>query len=57
MFKMQAQRSRPGTTVRHLHPVGQVAQQLGYEDMYYFSRLFRQVVGMAPSHYRALHQG
>ena len=27
MFKMQAQRSRPGTTVRHLHPVGQVAQQ------------------------------
>ncbi|OYT95636.1 MAG: AraC family transcriptional regulator [Pseudomonas sp. PGPPP3] len=37
--------------------IGQVAQQLGYEDMYYFSRLFRQVVGMAPSHYRALHKG
>ena len=34
-----------------------VAEQLGYEDMYYFSRLFRKVVGMAPSHYRALHQG
>jgi AraC-like DNA-binding protein len=37
--------------------IAQVAQQLGYEDVYYFSRLFRQVVGMAPSHYRALHQG
>lgn len=37
--------------------VRQVAEQLGYEDPYYFSRLFRKVVGMAPSHYRALHQG
>ena len=37
--------------------IAQVAQQLGYEDVYYFSRLFRKVVGMAPSHYRALHQG
>lgn len=37
--------------------IRQVAEQLGYEDMYYFSRLFRKVVGMAPSHYRALHLG
>ncbi|WP_044870621.1 AraC family transcriptional regulator [Pseudomonas sp. LFM046] len=37
--------------------VRQIAEQLGYEDVYYFSRLFRKVVGMAPSHYRALHQG
>lgn len=37
--------------------VRQVAEQLGYDDPYYFSRLFRKVVGMAPSHYRALHQG
>ncbi|MBD2840234.1 AraC family transcriptional regulator [Pseudomonas sp. JM0905a] len=37
--------------------VKQIAEQLGYEDVYYFSRLFRKVVGMAPSHYRALHQG
>ncbi|ARU87516.1 AraC family transcriptional regulator [Pseudomonas sp. M30-35] len=37
--------------------ISQVAEQLGYEDVYYFSRLFRKVVGMAPSHYRALHQG
>ncbi|MBS7661549.1 AraC family transcriptional regulator [Pseudomonas lalucatii] len=37
--------------------IRQVAEQLGYDDVYYFSRLFRKVVGMAPSHYRALHQG
>ncbi len=37
--------------------IRQVAEQLGYEDVYYFSRLFRKVVGMAPAHYRALHRG
>lgn len=37
--------------------VRQVAEQLGYADPYYFSRLFKRVVGMAPTHYRALHQG
>jgi AraC-like DNA-binding protein len=37
--------------------IREVAEQLGYEDQYYFSRLFRKAVGMAPSHYRALHQG
>jgi AraC-like DNA-binding protein len=37
--------------------IRQVAEQLGYEDVYYFSRLFRKVVGMAPSHYCALHLG
>lgn len=37
--------------------VRQVAEQLGYADAYYFSRLFKRVVGMAPSHYRALHSG
>ncbi len=37
--------------------IRQVAEQQGYEDLFYFSRLFRKVVGMAPSHYRALHQG
>jgi AraC-like DNA-binding protein len=36
--------------------IRQVTEQLGYEDMYYFLRLFSKVVGMAPSHYRALHQ-
>lgn len=37
--------------------VGEVAQRLGYSDAPYFSRQFRQVIGMAPSAYRALKRG
>ncbi|MHB1156623.1 MAG: helix-turn-helix transcriptional regulator [Phycisphaerales bacterium] len=29
--------------------VGRIAEQLGYRDVYFFSRQFRQVTGMAPS--------
>ncbi|MFZ5724011.1 MAG: helix-turn-helix domain-containing protein [Pseudomonadota bacterium] len=38
-------------------PVHLVARQLGYDDPYYFSRLFRRVIGMAPSDYRQLARG
>jgi len=37
--------------------VGEVAQRLGYSDAPYFSRQFRQVIGLAPSAYRALKRG
>ncbi|MDX5299758.1 MAG: AraC family transcriptional regulator [Gammaproteobacteria bacterium] len=37
--------------------VSRIGEQLGYADTYYFSRLFKQVVGLAPSHYRDLHRG
>lgn len=37
--------------------VGEIAQRLGYSDPHYFSRQFRQVIGMAPSAYRALKRG
>lgn len=37
--------------------VGEVARLLGYEDPHYFSRQFRQVMGVAPSVYRALKRG
>lgn len=33
--------------------VQSVAQELGYEDAYYFSRLFKRIIGLAPDHYRA----
>lgn len=33
-------------------PVGEIANQLGYRDVYYFSRQFRQEVGVSPSRYR-----
>lgn len=33
-------------------PVAEVAQQFGFEDPYYFSRVFRKVTGISPAHYR-----
>ncbi|MDX1754557.1 MAG: AraC family transcriptional regulator [Marinobacter sp.] len=30
----------------------QISTQLGYDDSYYFSRLFKKVMGQSPSHYR-----
>ncbi|MDZ7826801.1 MAG: AraC family transcriptional regulator [Gammaproteobacteria bacterium] len=38
-------------------PVREIATSLGYEDPYYFSRLFRSVIGFPPTAYRALHRG
>ncbi len=33
-------------------PVKQVAGALGYDDAYYFSRLFKRVIGLSPDQYR-----
>ncbi len=33
-------------------PVYEIAKQLGYDDPYYFSRLFKKHIGVAPKHYR-----
>ena len=33
--------------------VYEVAQKLGYEDPYYFSRIFKKVTGTSPKDYRA----
>ncbi|MCM1156257.1 MAG: AraC family transcriptional regulator [Roseburia sp.] len=35
-----------------LLPVGEIGRQLGYEDMLYFSRIFRRSTGMSPTAYR-----
>ena len=34
-------------------PVRQVAAAVGYEDPFYFSRVFKSVVQVSPSEYRA----
>lgn len=36
-------------------PVAEIARQFGFDDPYYFSRLFKKVTGISPAHYR--HQG
>ncbi len=37
--------------------IGEVAQELGFADRYYFSRLFRSLVGVSPRGYRELGRG
>jgi YesN/AraC family two-component response regulator len=32
--------------------IHEIAKQVGYEDPYYFSRVFSRVMGMSPSHFR-----
>ncbi|WP_407704971.1 helix-turn-helix domain-containing protein [Thalassotalea hakodatensis] len=32
--------------------IKQIGESLGYSDPYYFSRLFKKVVGMSPKRYR-----
>jgi AraC-like DNA-binding protein len=34
------------------HPVKQIASDLGFEDPYYFSRLFKKLVGVSPAGFR-----
>ena len=34
-----------------------VSRTLGYEDSYYFSRLFKKIIGVAPKQYRNLRRG
>ena len=32
--------------------IKQIAENLGYGDPYYFSRLFKKMIGMSPKQYR-----
>jgi iron complex transport system substrate-binding protein len=35
--------------------IGEVADQLGYRDVYFFSRQFKKYAGCAPGKYRPKH--
>ena len=37
-------------------PLAQIAEEVGYQDAKYFSRIFRKTVGIKPSEYRKLYQ-
>lgn len=36
--------------------ISSIAEQLGYEDSYYFSRLFKKVMGVSPANYRRVNR-
>ena len=38
-------------------PIGEIGSLLSYEDTHYFSRLFKQVIGLSPREYRQLKRG
>lgn len=38
---------------RHDLSIAEIATQAGFDNPYYFSRIFKQVTGLAPSHYRS----
>ena len=35
-------------------PIKQISSQLGYDDPYYFSRLFKKIMGLSPKQYRQI---
>lgn len=38
-------------------PIGEVSFAVGYEDAYYFSRIFKKVMGISPREYRRMRTG
>jgi YesN/AraC family two-component response regulator len=38
-------------------PVKVVAIETGYSDPYYFSRVFKKIMGISPDRYRAIKKG
>ncbi|MBN1673368.1 MAG: helix-turn-helix transcriptional regulator [Kiritimatiellae bacterium] len=49
----EAQNLLLGTNLR----IGEIAGELGYRDMYYFSRQFKDVTGLSPRAWRARNEG
>ena len=37
-------------------PVKVIAAQLGFENVFYFSKVFKQFTGVSPSKFKALHK-
>jgi len=52
-YAMQARISRAGTLLTQSNPTIQsVADELGYSDVYFFSRQFRELTGLPPKRFR-----
>ncbi|MEM7624165.1 MAG: AraC family transcriptional regulator [Planctomycetota bacterium] len=56
-FRLNARISAARTMLGETHqPIKRIASTLGYCDVYYFTRQFKQAVGLAPAQYRATRQ-
>lgn len=49
--RLKIQRACELLTTTNL-PIGEIAEQLGYTDSFYFSRLFKKIIGVSPRGYR-----
>lgn len=53
-FQLEARISRAERLLtQSLLPVGEIAEQTGFESVYHFSRQFKRMRGVSPVHYRA----
>ncbi|SEM06457.1 helix-turn-helix domain-containing protein [Paenibacillus sp. OK003] len=52
-YVIQLRMENASRMLRHTDAsIGEIADKLGYRDMYYFSRAFKKYVGVPPLHYR-----
>ncbi len=42
--------------LRSHEAISEIPEQIGFKDVYYFSKAFKKATGMSPSLYRSLHQ-
>ncbi len=55
--QLRVQRAAQMLIIEAKLPISEVALRVGYPDAYYFSRIFRKSMGLAPREYRQAHLG
>ncbi|MDX1413647.1 MAG: AraC family transcriptional regulator [Candidatus Promineifilaceae bacterium] len=54
-IRLKMQRSCELLETTHM-TVGQISRSLGYQDQYYFSRIFKKIIGVHPTRYRKMQE-
>jgi len=55
--QVRVQRAAQMLIIEAKMPISEIAIRVGYPDAYYFSRIFRKGMGLAPREYRQAHLG
>ena len=53
LIKMRLERARIQLESDTQQSIKAISNSVGYEDVYYFSKLFKKYYGMSPVHYRS----